>query len=88
MKNIHIQHLKLKTIFCGYLVATGPCRRKFLAPQAQRPMLARPLHEINFKPIVASWVAKGCQYATTVNGAESKVINRLRAKTTDTFLYK
>ena len=46
------------------------------------------IHEINFKPIVASWVAKGCQYATTVNGAESKVINRLRAKTTDTFLYE
>ena len=26
--------------------------------------------------------------ATENNGAESKVINRLRAKTTDTFLYK
>ena len=53
----------------GNLVATWPCRRKFLAPQAQRPMLARPR-------------------AALMNGAESKVINRLRAKTTDTFLYK
>ena len=42
MKNIHIQHLKLKTIFCGNLVATGPMRAQIsraagAAPDAGAP---------------------------------------------------
>jgi hypothetical protein len=46
------------------------------------------IHEIDFERIVDKWIAEGRKYATTDNGAESRVIARQRAATTDTFLYK